>query len=545
MPKKTKESLLQRYPKALIHWYEKTEVDIQLAVQKALERKEKPPKKMIYIPAWYDVIHLVDEKQLSKKERRKRQVARIMRMKESPTPEIAKSLVTIATAIDDIQDFTTAIGVGTRIIGRVYKPANVLAKGSFTAGECLNSLNLNNKIPWDRLTHRQLRDMIKHEKINLNKLPEYELKNLDKALKKIHPDWDMLKAHEKANWMRARYKMTRKRWGMPLKRKKYLAELLYSRGTTWGKIKIQVDKRLKRLLPTHGEMLEIAQTSDMLAGVGISFGPLVGFVLDAIFGVAAGAKWKRTKQRPSEAEMDAIQKFIEELAQNVQDPLGQIRQAGDILTKVVYSWATLPEDAIDHALTTIWAGAQATCATRGKKLWESLIKIGGEVGTWKWMPGAHTSVEIRESLALAGIDHTREEPWPGINIPMEATIQEVCEAYLPVIQRQTNMFRKKLSGTIEGEFLDACLDAIATNTAAAISEDGTPIDFSFAPELKVYTRAIDYGLEPPIYSTDEDFQAWHKYVMDYVQFFDVDGPPYDLLERAYNKFFPLTDILED
>jgi len=201
MPKKTKESLLQRYPKALIHWYEKTEVDIQLAVQKALERKEKPPKKMIYIPAWYDVIHLVDEKQLSKKERRKRQVARIMRMKESPTPEIAKSLVTIATAIDDIQDFTTAIGVGTRIIGRVYKPANVLAKGSFTTGEFLNSLNLNNKIPWDRLTHRQLRDMIKHKKINLNKLPEYELKNLDKALKKIHPDWDMLKAHEKANWM--------------------------------------------------------------------------------------------------------------------------------------------------------------------------------------------------------------------------------------------------------------------------------------------------------------------------------------------------------
>jgi len=545
MPTETKESLLQRYPKALIHWYEKTEADYQLSVQAALKRKKEPPKKTIYVPAWYDVIHLVDEKRLSKEEQRQRQIARIVRMKESPTPEVAKSVVTIATAIDDIQDFCTTIGVGARIIGRVYKPANVLAKGSFTAGEYLNSLNLNNRIPWDRLTHRQLRDMIKHKKVNLNTLPAYELKNLDKALKKIHPDWDTLKANEKANWMRARYKMTRERWGMPLKAKKRMAELNYSKGTSLGKMKIEVDKRLKRLLPTHGEMLEIAQTSDTIANVGISFGPLVGFGLDAIFGIAAGAKWKHTKQRPAEAEMDAIQAFIEELAQNVTDPLGQIKQAGDILTKAVHSWATLPEDAVDHALTTIWAGAQATCVTRGKELWKALIKTGAEIKLWKWLPGTHTSVGIRESLELAGIDHTREEPWPGINIPMEATMAEVCEAYLPVIVRQTNMFREKLSGTIEGEFLNACLDAIAMNTAASIAEDGTPIEITFAPELKVYTRAIDYGLEPPIYSTDEDFQTWHKYVMDYVQFFDADGPPYDLLERAYNKFFPLTDILED
>ena len=546
MPTHTKKGILDWYPKALISAQEALEARREHAYVTALKKKEaEPAKRVVHVPAWHDVIHIVDEKTLSKEEQRKRQVARIIRIKESPAPEVTKNVVTIVTAIDDIQDFTTAIGVGSRILGRISKSAEVLAKGSFTAGAMLNNLNLMNKIPYDRLTHGELRAMIKKKKIDLDKLPAHELRNLEKALKKIHPDWEDLAVAEKANWMRAKYKMTRERWGMPLKRKKRQAELNYTKGTPWGKIKIEVDKRLKRLAPTQGEMLEIAQTSDMMANIGISFGPVVGFAMDAVFGLATGAKWKFTSWKPSEKEIDAMMGVVEEFAQNVQDPLGQVRQASDIAVKALYSWATLPEDAYGEFLTTAWAAAQAMAITRGKAVWEATKGIWDHISIINYNPGWHTSIGIKESLILTGIDPKREEGWPGIQLPREATIQEICTAYLPKIQKQTRMFQEKLDGTIEGDFLAACLDAIAFNTAAAISEDGTPIVESFAPELKVYTRAVDYGLEPPIYATDEEFASWHRYIMDYIQFFDFDGPPYDLLARAQEKFFPLTDILED
>ena len=545
MPTYDKDSLLQKYPKALISTYNAFLAEYQKQATEATAAGEAKPKQTVYVPGWNDVIHLVDEKTLPYEERRRRQISRIVRMKESPSPAVAKNVVTILTAIDDIQDFTTAIGVGARIAGRISKSAEVLAKGSFTAGAMLNSLNVMNRIPYDRLTHSELKAMIKNKKIDLNKLPTYELKNLDMALKKIHPDWDMLAAHEKANWMRAKYKMTRERWGMPLKKKKHQAELNYSKGTPWGKIKIEVDKRMKRLLPTQGEMLEIAQTSDQLAGVGISFGPVVGFGLDVIFGLSGGAKFKFAKQTISPKEAEVLFKIGEEFALNVTDPLGQIKKAGDILINAVVAWATLPENAYEEFLTTAWAATQAMATTRGKEVWNAMKGIWGAIPEYQLSPGPHTSVEIIESLTLTGIDHLREEDWPGIELPRLSSMEEICTAYLPLIQKQTRIFQQKLDGTIEGDFLAACLDMIAFNTAAAISEEGAAIEETFTPELNIYTRAVDYGLEPPIYSSDEEFASWHRYIMDYVQFFDQNGPPYDLLTRAYDKFFPLSDILEN
>ena len=50
--------------------------------------------------------------------------------------------------------------------------------------------------------------------------------------------------------------------------------------------------KLKARLPGIPDWLEIAQVTDQAFGVGISFGPIVGFITDGLFGVRKGAEVK-------------------------------------------------------------------------------------------------------------------------------------------------------------------------------------------------------------------------------------------------------------
>jgi len=52
----------------------------------------KKPKEVIWVPPWNDIIHLIDEKTLSEEEQLTRVRRRIIRMKQSPTPEIVKNI---------------------------------------------------------------------------------------------------------------------------------------------------------------------------------------------------------------------------------------------------------------------------------------------------------------------------------------------------------------------------------------------------------------------------------------------------------------------
>lgn len=58
-------------------------------------------------------------------------------------------------------------------------------------------------------------------------------------------------------------------------------------------------RRLRKGRPSLSDYIEILQTTDMLFGVGISFGPAVGFALDlffgAMFGIPVAKSWKEYK----------------------------------------------------------------------------------------------------------------------------------------------------------------------------------------------------------------------------------------------------------
>lgn len=503
----------------------------------------KKPKEVIWVPPWNDIIHLVDEKTLPEAERLARVRSRIIRMKQSPTPEVAKNICTILTAIDDVQDFCTTTGVAARLLSKVAKPAHILAKGSFTTGAMLNQLNVWNKIPWEKLNGDELLAMVRKKKIDLDTLTPTQLKALKKDLTTKYPDWIKLPEKQKQEFMRKNYKMTRERWGLSLKVKKRQAEIAYGKGTPWGKIKTEVDKRLLRTIPTIGETMEIAQTSDMLSGVGLSLGAVIGLAMDTVFGVAKGAPLKFSEQKISETEIKVLKDIGSTILNLPHETRDAFQQAGNAMIHISYMIATGQDLGVEDTILAAWASGQAYLKTRGKELKDAAIGIAEYTKDWLWTMGPRTPALIREALILEGIDPDREEGFPGVKLKSPATMDEIVSAYTEKCQSVLKYYQAQLTTQVEGEFLQGCLECLATNVADFSLKKGGVITETFTPELMIYTRACDWGLEPPIYATDEKFAAWHAYVMGHMKIRSLDAPTYDILKTAKPLFWPPEEVL--
>lgn len=503
-----------------------------------------PEKGVIWVPPWNDIIHLVDEKTLTQEEQLTKIRSRIVKMKQSPTPEIVKNIGTILTAVDDVQDFCTAVGVGARLLEKTLKLPHILSKGSFTAGAMLNQLNLWNKIPWEKMQPSEILAMIKGKKIDLDTLTTTQLKALRKDLTERYPGWAKLPEKERQQFMRENYKMTKERWGLSLKIKKRQAEVTYGKGTPWGKIKAEVDKRLMRAAPTAGELCEIGQTSDMLSGVGISLGPLLGFAFDAIFGVLSGAPLRFSKQEISGSEKKAVLDAAYYMGTLPQQTLRGLTGIGNMMIKASYLVATGQDLGIEDFIAATWAQAQGYLRMRGKEIKDAALAIADTTKDWLWTMGPRTPELVRTALILEGIDPDREEGFPGIKLKSPATMDEIAHAYTEQNQNILKQMQEQLTTQVEGEFLQSCLSAIGTGTQYLVLPENGVSEEYFTPELMIYTRACDWGLEPPIYATDEQFQAWHAYVMDQMKVRDLEAPTFDILKTAKPLFWDHREAMD-
>lgn len=96
----------------------------------------------VYIPGWEDIIHVYPEgllpynQQLALKRERARRIA------ESPTPEIVRSIGSILTWIDDIQDALVTLSVAGRIVARTAPRLLPYVGWVATAADALNVLNI-------------------------------------------------------------------------------------------------------------------------------------------------------------------------------------------------------------------------------------------------------------------------------------------------------------------------------------------------------------------------------------------------------------------
>lgn len=413
--------------------------------------------------------YLAKYRELAEYDKKRQQAA--IDLSKSPSPTIAQNLGTIMTALDDVQDFTTTVGVLSRALGRVFKPAELLAIGAFTVGEFLNRLNM-----WNRLTGAEKAVVCK----------------LVKELKK-------------------------------------------SSGKTT--IKADVDKRMKRLFPSKGEVLEILQTTDQLFGVGISLGPLVGLLEDALFGSLTGAPVRFKDWKISDREKQVLLNIwdrIQHPEKGFEAAFKDIWKYAESASNVVIGGESLNwNDFATGLVTSISTSVGARCT--GVK--DAAISIWEILTGQKATPPKKTKTETRLLLQRFGIDPYGQDSWPVPGLGATATIQEIMDAYSAQAQKVMHYWRDKLGVSNEGLFLDACVKEIGLHASAMFCDPNGVVTESLDPSALIYIHALEAGLNPPPETTTEKFTEWHDWILGQLKYYDISVPPLEILESAYQKFF--------
>jgi hypothetical protein len=499
-----------------------------------------PPKKedyIIVVPQWYDVIQLGDEKSLSTEARKRLYREKILQIKSSPTPEIARNVGTIMTALDDIGDFMTTAGVGLRLIGRATKVGTFAARGTFTIKQLVDAANEISRAPFKMLSPSKIKEIIAELKKKRIEVTPEELTKLEKRLEKEIPGWKELDELTRKELLEKALKEGDLSKMLKGKAKKRFIENLLGNGSLWKRFKTTIDKKVMRNMPTFGESLEIAQTSDAITGVGLSFGPIIGFIQDLVFGLPRGAKfkfkpilpeWMFPENMSTEAKIQWMQ-YQDQMAPAYDPTLTYMYASEAMAAAEVLS----PVDIVK----SIWVGVSAAAQDTYQKTKEAAKAIYKDVRYILFGTPRRTDPALVDVMAEFGIFPETPQGWPGVSVDPYISPQEFAEKAIPHYQRVLGEVRKRLEGTWEGAFVFQCIEDLAYLTLLYFGDEEAPIETTFAPELAVITRAIDYGLEPPIWATNEEYWNWHQYMMSFVSPYG-DLPDYEAFRAARKRFFP-------
>lgn len=224
-------------------------------------------------------------------------------------------------------------------------------------------------------------------------------------------------------------------------------------------------RKLRRVLPGKGELIEMAQASDQLFGIGLCLGPLVGFAQDIVAGTVRAIKgervsWHGVPPRPSTPETHALRtlRFAQMvgLAHDIMTEeehwlyMVALNGATQVLKPYLDTWNPLDQvDGLEHVLfeapapkyaTTIsileefatfpgekigWPGLNKKEAT-GEELWDYYQKPCAESYTafsmrnrrnQLGMTGAQNGHDFSKNMLLfaAGYETVMEEYAPGWN----------------------------------------------------------------------------------------------------------------------------------
>ena len=254
-------------------------------------------------------------------------------------------------------------------------------------------------------------------------------------------------------------------------RKRYLEDLSYLNPFS-KEAKTRRARKVRKILPGKGEILEGLQTTDQLFGIGLCLGPLVGFVLDTITGTVRAVKgqkvtWFRDPPDPYKHEKHAM-----------------------ALMRHAHAASLVMDEFTDgeHLALLLALNGATQILNPYMKLWNPLDEVEGLEYALFDAPTPQ-SPTTRFVLEEMGIDWTQAVGWPGLD-KKEATVEELWDAH---------------QHTAAAAFMDFCV----RNRRNYVGAIGAQNAFEFALNMQGMVESwesVEVEYEPEV----QQWVEWHK-----------------------------------
>jgi len=349
----------------------------------------------INIPGFNDIIHLRPKAKITEEEmtehraRRKRRESsnlserqleeldrrreRYKRMKQSHTPDLVRSIATVMTALDDVEDGL----ITAAVIGRLMVKLLPRLMGRFVP-----------VIGWALLAA------------------------------------DIINLFQIFAWLPC----------SPTSAKRTKDDLT-SRNPFGRAAKLKRLKKIKRVVPTIGESLEVLQTTDQLFGVGVCLGSIVGMVVDAASGLVHGVGTFLTSTQRDLASDEAL----------------HVMRSSAIAF-------LCQEDLTDEEHTKIILSQYIAQSTQKSFLnntnWFESAKVYSQVPI---KPPAVRDPVTKYIFEDAGEDPEATRRWPLAGNPEEVTLARFATEAFPKIRDSLKGYIDRMKKTYEGYIASDCL----------------------------------------------------------------------------------------
>lgn len=266
--------------------------------------------------------------------------------------------------------------------------------------------------------------------------------------------------------------------------------------------------RISRVLPTIGEGIQIAQTTDQLFGFGLSLGPLIGFIQDLVFGVPAGAEFafrSGIRYRPNDEVWlrPSDQQRAERL--ELHGPIRQILQGAGAAAWILGTkdGPTFSDRVDALALLSLSAELGRGFLTEAK--WEDLVRPSLGIPR-------PASSQIRPKTAVSiytarGVP-TAPESFPVPGNPRELSIQDQATALLRCGPACIHDWLQEAPSREARLFAEQLATDLTPRMVRAFEGAGTSFETHNAPPWRAVIDSLELGLRPPPAARSETNRAY-------------------------------------
>jgi len=290
-------------------------------------------------------------------------------------------------------------------------------------------------------------------------------------------------------------------------------------------------ERIKNYKPGVADLIQVAQTTDNITGVGLSLGPLMGFIQDAIFGGYRYLTGERVR-----VGFDVPDMWEHEAGgRKGLQAMGLISSSGQVFSDEIHLFSYIV-GATSARLYTPWAH-QVDIVSAVENPMDIMIPAS--------YPTNQTTIDV---IREEGLDVESGIGWP-YNEGKEISVNDLWDALMPTTRDTFRDYSIRHSKDWFGYVPANMLDQVLPSIGWAFDPTGE-IEYDDTPEMKTLFRMIKGELLPtklPSERAGLEFMDWLKR-----QFFDIGKTPglmaikeaFERFEIPYRESFPTERLPE-